>query len=172
LFDGHQAADQIPVARGPPGPLTSAHEAVFGSAYGWSSAGRFQRAQAQLHRFLNYWHRLQPIAVHDQVWNAHAKLADIVLPATFTLEREDIGSSTRNPLYVAMRQVDKPPGLARDDHTSFANLAAALGAGETFTLGCSAQSCLVEVRKALNPPSPRPFELPTLVESQTKTKFF
>jgi biotin/methionine sulfoxide reductase len=38
--------------------------------------------------------------------------------------------------------------------------------------GCSAQSCLVQVRKAINPPTPRPFERPTLVESQTKTKFF
>ena len=29
------------------------NEAIFGGSYGWASAGRFQHAQSQLHRFLN-----------------------------------------------------------------------------------------------------------------------
>jgi biotin/methionine sulfoxide reductase len=102
----------------------------------WAGGNPFHHHQ-DLNRLLRAWHRPQTIVVHEQVWNAHAKLADIVLPATTTLEREDIGSSTRNPLYVAMRQVDPPPGLARDDHAIFSDLAEALGAGEAFTLGRS-----------------------------------
>jgi biotin/methionine sulfoxide reductase len=31
--------------------------------------------------------------VHDLAWTASARHADIVLPCTMTLEREDIGSS-------------------------------------------------------------------------------
>ena len=107
----------------------------------WAGGNPFHHHQ-DLNRLLRAWHRPQTIVVHEQVWNAHAKLADIVLPATTTLEREDIGSSTRNPLFVAMRQVDRPPGQARDDHAIFSDLAAALGAGEAFTLGRSPREWL------------------------------
>lgn len=29
------------------------NEAIYGSSYGWASAGRFHHAQSQVHRFLN-----------------------------------------------------------------------------------------------------------------------
>src|SRR5690242_12058646 len=29
------------------------NDAIYGSSYGWSSAGRFHHAQSQVHRFLN-----------------------------------------------------------------------------------------------------------------------
>ena len=44
------------------------------------------------------------LIVHDSVWTATARHADIVLPATMTLEREDIGAAAGDPLLVAMHR--------------------------------------------------------------------
>ncbi len=79
---------------------------------------------------------------HEQVWNAHAKMADIVLPATATLERDDIGSGTREPLLVAMKALSPPPGEARDDYDIFAELSRRLGAEAVFTEGRSSAQWL------------------------------
>ena len=42
--------------------------------------------------------------VHESAWTATARHADIVLPATITLEREDIGAAAGDPLLVAMHR--------------------------------------------------------------------
>jgi biotin/methionine sulfoxide reductase len=70
--------------------------------------------------------------VHEQFWNADARMADIVLPATTTRERDDIGSALRDPLLVAMKRVHAPWRKARDDHAIFASLAARLGVANAF----------------------------------------
>ena len=49
-----------------------------------------------------------------------------------TLEREDIGYSTNDPLMVAMHKIAEPCGLARDDYDIFADLAERQGAREPF----------------------------------------
>jgi biotin/methionine sulfoxide reductase len=66
-----------------------------------------------------------------------ARNADIVLPCTMTLERNDIGSSNNDDTLVAMHQAAAPYGQARSDYAIFADLAAALGTGEAFTEGRS-----------------------------------
>ena len=100
----------------------------------WAGGNPFHHHQ-DLNRLLAAWHRPETIIVHEQVWNAHAKLADIVLPATSTLEREDIGFAYREPLIIAMRRLSDPPGQALDDHRIFAGIAAKLGIAEQFTEG-------------------------------------
>jgi biotin/methionine sulfoxide reductase len=69
------------------------------------------------------------------VWTATARHADIVLPATVTLEREDIGAAAGDPLLVAMHRAVAPFGEARDDHAIFAALAERLGFADQFTEG-------------------------------------
>ena len=64
-----------------------------------------------------------------------ARHADVVLPATVTLERNDIGGSPNDTCLVAMRQAVAPWGEARSDFAIFADLAAALGVAERFTEG-------------------------------------
>ena len=62
-------------------------------------------------------------------------MADIVLPATSTLERSDIGHSLRDALLIAMKPVETPPGEARDDFAIFTALARRLGRADAFTEG-------------------------------------
>ena len=107
----------------------------------WAGGNPFHHHQ-DLNRLARAWRRPGAVIVHEQVWNAHARMADVVLPATTTLERDDIGHGTRDPLLIAMRRVVDPPGEARDDYAIFAALAARLGCGETFTEGLDAQGWL------------------------------
>lgn len=79
--------------------------------------------------------RPDTLVVHDSFWTPMARHADIVLPATMTLERNDIGGSPNDACLIAMRQAVAPWGEARSDFTIFADLAAALGVGERFTEG-------------------------------------
>ena len=52
-----------------------------------------------------------------------------------TLEREDIGANSNDPLLVAMHPIAKPYGMARDDYAIFSGLAERLGTGAKFTEG-------------------------------------
>ena len=79
--------------------------------------------------------RPETIVVHEAFWTPMARHADIVLPATMTLERNDIGGSPNDGCLVAMRQAVPPWGEARSDFAIFADLAARLEAGERFSEG-------------------------------------
>jgi biotin/methionine sulfoxide reductase len=81
------------------------------------------------------WQRPETIIVHEPWWTATARHADIVLPATTTLERNDIGATSRDRWLIAMQQAVPPQGGARSDYDIFTDLAAALGTEDEFTLG-------------------------------------
>ncbi|MBS0343778.1 MAG: molybdopterin-dependent oxidoreductase [Proteobacteria bacterium] len=100
----------------------------------WAGGNPFHHHQ-DLNRLALAWRKPETIIAHEQVWNAHAKMADIVLPATSTLERDDIGFATREPLMVAMKALAAAPGEAMDDYDIFAAIACRLGAEQTFTEG-------------------------------------
>jgi len=100
----------------------------------WAGGNPFHHHQ-DLNRLARAWRRPETIVVHEQVWNAHAKHADIVLPATASVERDDLAFAVREPMAVAMSQVLPPYGEARDDHAILAALAARLGFGDAFTEG-------------------------------------
>jgi biotin/methionine sulfoxide reductase len=75
------------------------------------------------------------IVVHDPFWTPMARHADVVLPATVTLERNDIGGSPNDPCLIAMRQVIAPYAEARSEYAIFSDLARALGVEARFTEG-------------------------------------
>lgn len=100
----------------------------------WAGGNPFHHHQ-DLHRLARAWQRPQTIVVHEQFWNANAKMADIVLPATSTLERDDIGFASREPAMVAMKAMMPVQGQARDDYNTFAELAERMGVGQAFTEG-------------------------------------
>jgi biotin/methionine sulfoxide reductase len=104
----------------------------------WAGGNPFHHHQ-DINRLARAWRKPSTIVVHEQFWNAHAKMADIVLPATTTLERDDIGAASGEPLWVAMKAVMPAPGQARDDYAIFSELAERLGTGAVFTEGRSAK---------------------------------
>jgi biotin/methionine sulfoxide reductase len=75
----------------------------------------------------------ETIIVHETAWTSSARHADIVLPATTTLERDDIGAADRDPLMIAMKKLLEPVGEARDDYEIFSEIARRLGKFEEFT---------------------------------------
>jgi len=110
----------------------------------WAGGNPFHHHQ-DLNRLRKAFAKLDTLVVHELAWTATARHADIVLPATMTLEREDIGYSTNDPLMVAMHRIAEPFGLARDDYEIFADLAERLGAREPFTEGRTAREWLAHL---------------------------
>ncbi|MGG7518743.1 molybdopterin guanine dinucleotide-containing S/N-oxide reductase [Allorhizobium undicola] len=100
----------------------------------WAGGNPFHHHQ-DLNRLRKAFARLDTLVVHELAWTATARHADIVLPCTMTLEREDIGANSNDPLLVPMHPVARPYGQARDDYAIFADLAERLGAREAFTEG-------------------------------------
>jgi len=100
----------------------------------WCGGNPFHHHQ-HLARLRQALARPATIVVHESFWTPMARHADIVLPATMTLERNDIGGSSHDACLITMRQAVEPWGEARSDFAIFANLAAALGVGERFTEG-------------------------------------
>jgi biotin/methionine sulfoxide reductase len=100
----------------------------------WAGGNPFHHHQ-DLNRLRRAFARPDTIVVHESAWTASARHADVVLPTTITLEREDLGAAAGDPLLVAMHRVVKPYGEARDDYEIFTGLAERLGLGEQFTEG-------------------------------------
>jgi biotin/methionine sulfoxide reductase len=102
----------------------------------WAGGNPFHHHQdlGRLHRAFA---RPETLVVQETAWTATARHADIVLPCTMTLEREDIGGSQTDPLLIAMHRVADPFAEARDDYDIFAALAERLGKGSAFTEGRS-----------------------------------
>ena len=110
----------------------------------WAGGNPFHHHQ-DLPRLADGFRKLDTFVVHESAWTATTRHADIVLPSTMTLEREDIGVTPTDPLMVAMRRIAEPQGLARDDYDIFTSLAERLGAREAFTEGRDARQWLAHL---------------------------
>ena len=110
----------------------------------WAGGNPFHHHQ-DLQRLARAFAALDTFVVHESVWTSTARHADIVLPATLTLEREDIGATSNDPLMVAMKPVAPPHGQARDDYAIFRDLARRLGCEQAFSEGRSAREWLAHL---------------------------
>lgn len=100
----------------------------------WAGGNPFHHHQ-DVNRLRRAWQRPETIIVHEPWWTATARHADIVLPATSTLERNDIGAAHRDAYVIAMQQAIAPVGEARNDFAIFSALARRLGCEEAYTEG-------------------------------------
>jgi biotin/methionine sulfoxide reductase len=100
----------------------------------WCGGNPFHHHQ-DLNRLIEAWRRPETIIVNEPWWTATARYADIVLPATTTLERNDIGASSRDRFIIAMKKAIDPVGDARNDYDIFRTLARGLGFEDKFTEG-------------------------------------
>ncbi len=98
----------------------------------WAGGNPFHHHQ-DLVRLTRAWAAPDTIVVQEPWWTPTARRADIVLPATTTLERNDIGASARDRWIIAMKQAIEPVGQARNDFDILAELADRLGHREDFT---------------------------------------
>ncbi len=103
----------------------------------WSGGNPFHHHQ-NLGRLRTAFARPETIVVHDPFWTGTAKHADIVLPSTVSLERNDIGAAGNDPWLIAMKKAIEPAGCSRNDFDIFADLSDALGCGDAFTDGRTA----------------------------------
>ncbi|MEQ8357119.1 MAG: molybdopterin guanine dinucleotide-containing S/N-oxide reductase [Kiloniellaceae bacterium] len=118
----------------------------------WAGGNPFHHHQ-DLNRLRRAWQRIETVVVHEPFWTPLARHADIVLPATVSLERNDLAGSPRDSYMFAARQVARPFGEARSDHDIFAGLASRLRPGggantsfeEAFTEGRGEAQWLCEL---------------------------
>ena len=100
----------------------------------WAGGNPFHHHQ-DLNRLRRAWQRPETVIVHEPWWTATARHADIVLPATTSLERNDIGGSLRDRFVVAMHKAIDPVADARNDFDIFLDLARRLGCEDAFAEG-------------------------------------
>lgn len=98
----------------------------------WSGGNPFHHHQ-DLNRLVEAWRQPETMIVNEPWWTATAKFSDIVLPTTTTLERNDIGASSRDRYILAMHKAIEPVGEARHDFDVFSGLAARMGTLDAFT---------------------------------------
>ncbi len=107
----------------------------------WAGGNPFHHHQ-DLNRLRRAFARVDTLVVHETAWTATARHADILLPCTMTLERDDIGATSVDPLMIAMHKIAEPFGESRDDYAIFSGLAERLGKGAAFTEGRTARQWL------------------------------
>jgi biotin/methionine sulfoxide reductase len=110
----------------------------------WAGGNPFHHHQ-DLNRLRAAWQKPDTIVVHEPWWTPAARHADIVLPATTTLERNDIGGSSRDRFVLAMHRAIAPFASSRNDRDIFSELAARGGYAEAFTENRSEMQWIEEI---------------------------
>jgi len=91
--------------------------------------------QPDVNELISAMRKLDTVVVMEPWWTPTAKMADIVLPATTTMERDDIasGMSYSNDRIYAMKQIVKPRFEAKDDYEIFSLLSKRFGTEKKYT---------------------------------------
>ncbi|MGO4680213.1 molybdopterin guanine dinucleotide-containing S/N-oxide reductase [Microbacterium sp. 2MCAF23] len=100
----------------------------------WVGGNPFHHHQ-DLARFRRAFQRPSTVIVHDMLWTSTARHADIVLPATMSIERDDYGAGRNDPQFFPMPALTEPAGQAKDDYAIFAELEQRLPMLESFSEG-------------------------------------
>lgn len=102
----------------------------------WCGGNPLQHHQDK-NQLIRAWRRPETIIVNEIFWTATARSADIVLPVTTSLERNDIEQIVSHPAryVIAMKKAVEPLHEARSDFDICAEVAARLGFSERFTEG-------------------------------------
>ncbi|KAB7548373.1 molybdopterin-dependent oxidoreductase, partial [Verminephrobacter sp. Larva24] len=100
----------------------------------WAGGNPFHHHQ-DLNRLRRASARPETIIVQEPMWTATARRADIVLPATTSIERNDIAGNRRSSHLIAMQKAIKPLGQARSDYDIFRAIAQRLGVEAAFSEG-------------------------------------
>lgn len=88
----------------------------------WAGGNPFHHHQ-DLNRLRRAWQNIEAVVVHEPYWTPLARHADIVLPSSLPLERNDLAGSPRDSFFFAMRKVCEAYRNSRSDHEIFRDLA-------------------------------------------------
>ncbi|SFZ98798.1 Anaerobic dimethyl sulfoxide reductase chain A [hydrothermal vent metagenome] len=113
----------------------------------YNSGNNFMSHQQDTNRLIKALNKqVETIVVQDTWWCASARMADIVLPATSTLERNDIssGGTYSNDKIYAMKKAIEPIGESLDDFEIFRRIAYIFDVEKEFTEGKDVMSILKE----------------------------
>ena len=100
----------------------------------WTGGNPFHHHQ-DLHRLVHALRRPETVIVNDSFFQPTCRMADIVLPATTFLERNDWAGSAHGGYATPMHKLAEPFAEARDDHAIFAAMAERFGIAQAFTEG-------------------------------------
>ncbi|GAA5049757.1 molybdopterin-dependent oxidoreductase [Nocardia callitridis] len=107
----------------------------------WCGGNPFHHHQ-DLARLRRAFARPETVVVHDPFWSSTTRHADIVLPSTMSIERDDFGAGQNDEIMFPMRALTQPHAAARDDYSILGELAELLGVGKEFTEGRTADEWL------------------------------
>ncbi|MGB3352771.1 MAG: molybdopterin-dependent oxidoreductase [Mycobacterium sp.] len=124
----------------------------------WAGGNPFHHHQ-NIPRLRRALRRPDTVVVHEPYWTAMAKHADIVVPSTTFLEREDFSGSKNDPILMAMPRMTEPYAQSRDDYQTFAALARNLGFEEAFTEGRTTREWLAHLYRTWS--TSLDFDVPT-----------
>jgi trimethylamine-N-oxide reductase (cytochrome c) len=101
----------------------------------YNAGNNFMSHQQDTNRLIRALAKVDVIVSQDVWWTAATRWADIVLPASSTLERDDItsGGTYSNDRVYAMKKVIEPMGEALSDYEIFEALADKMGFWAKFT---------------------------------------
>jgi biotin/methionine sulfoxide reductase len=100
----------------------------------WAGGNPYHHHQ-DLNRLSEAWTRPETIIVQDPMFTATAQRADIVLPATTSIERNDLAGNKRSDFILAMKQAITPVGESRSDFDIFNAISCKLGVADRFNEG-------------------------------------
>ncbi|WP_422050730.1 molybdopterin-dependent oxidoreductase [Shimia sp.] len=101
----------------------------------YNAGNNFGSHQQDTNELLKAMKKVKTVVCQDPWWTAAAQFSDIVLPATSTVERDEIssgGTYSKDKVY-AMRKIIEPLGESLDDFEIFRRLAAMFNVEEQFT---------------------------------------
>ncbi|WP_194396361.1 molybdopterin-dependent oxidoreductase [Microbacterium atlanticum] len=107
----------------------------------WAGGNPFHHHQ-DLPRLRRAIGTLDTFVVNESHWTATARHADIVLPTTTHVERNDLGAANNDEVMIAMKRLVPPHGEAWDDYDVFAALSRRLGVAQEFTEGLTVDGWL------------------------------
>jgi biotin/methionine sulfoxide reductase len=133
----------------------------------WAGGNPFHHHQ-DLNRLVDAWRKPDTVIVNEPWWTPVAQWADIVFPATTSLERSDICASSHDPYAHYMQPALPPQHDARSDHDIFTGLAGMLGFAEAFTENKSEREWLKDMwERSQSLAAQQGFHLPTFEEFES-----
>ena len=109
----------------------------------WAGGNPFHHHQ-DLNKLTKAWAKPEVVIVNEIFWNSLARRADILFPATSSLERSDVCASSTDNCITPSQKVTEPYAQARHDYDVYAGLAERLGFGDEFTEGRTADDWVAQ----------------------------